>query len=59
MGFQLEMELLLRAKIWNKRLTGPTNRSGYLRSLTCRVQMTDLIACEANEVSEGQSANDI
>lgn len=37
--FKLEMELLLRAKIWDRR---ETNGSGYIPFVARMVQMTDL-----------------
>jgi hypothetical protein len=54
--FKLDMELLLRAKIWDRR---ETNGSGYIPFVARKVQMTDSNTYEANEAGERISRNDI
>ncbi len=54
--FKLEMELLLRAKVWDR---GETNGSGYTSLVARKVQMTDWNTYEANEAGERISTNDI
>jgi hypothetical protein len=54
--FKLELELLLRAKVSDKR---ETNRSGYIHFVARKVQMTDLNTHKANEAGERISTNDI
>jgi hypothetical protein len=55
-NFKLEMELLLRAKVWDRR---ETNGSGYIPCIARKVQMTDLNTYEANEAGERIFRNDI
>jgi hypothetical protein len=54
--FKLEMLLLLRAKVWDRR---ETNGSGYIPFLARKVQMTDLNTYETNEAGERITADDI
>jgi hypothetical protein len=54
--FKLEMDLLLRAKVSDRR---ETNGSGYMPFVARKVQMTDLNTHEATEAGERISTIDI